>query len=134
MSKINNFKRISTSEYSGEDAQMIQTLASSLNPFMREVTDAINGGLDFENLDQNLLQIEVTVNTNGTPLSNQWNVGRTSVQGFNVISARAVNDPNKFATGVPFISFTPTGSQVININNISNLPANTRFLLTIIVY
>jgi hypothetical protein len=134
MAKINSFRRISSSDYAGENAQMVESLASSLNPFMREVTDAINGGLDFENLNQNILEIEVTVDSLGVPLNKQWNVGKASVSGFNVINARNLVNTGSYPTGVPFISFTPTGSNVININNISNLPANTKFLLTVIVY
>lgn len=134
MAKINNFRRISTAEYDGENAQMIETLASSLNPFMREVTDAINGQIDFDNLKQNIIQFEATVDSAGTPKTNQLNVGVTSLSGLQVISARTSTNSNIYPTGTPFISFTPTGSSVITINNISGLPANTKFLLTVIVY
>lgn len=135
MAKINNFRRISTSEYAGENAQMIETLAESLNPFMREVTDAINGQIDFENLAQNIIQFEATVDANGIPVTKQLNTGKLgALSGFSVINARNITNPASYATGQPFISFTPTGSQVININNISNLPANEKFLLTVIVY
>lgn len=134
MAKINNYRRISTSEYAGENAQMIETLAASLNPFMREVTDAINGQLDFENLSQDILEFEITVNENGVPQTQQLNAGRANVQGFNVISARSTVNPSSYPTGQPFISFTPTGGNVININNISNLPANEKFLIKAIVY
>lgn len=134
MAKINNYRRISTSEYSGENAQMIQTLANSLNPFMREVTDAINGNLDFDNLNQNVIEFEVTVDATGIPQNRQVNIGRSAIQGLSVISARSVNNPSVFPTGQPFISFTPTGSNIITVNNISSLPANERFLIKAIVY
>lgn len=134
MAKINNFRRISTSEYSGEIQPAIETLAASLNPFMREVTDAINGGLDFDNLSQNIIQFEAIVDATGKPNSNQVNVGKSSISGFQVISARNLTNSGSYPSGSPFISFTPTGSTVVNINNISNLPANEKFLLTVIVY
>lgn len=134
MAKINNYRRISTSEYSGENAQMIQTLAETLNPFIREVTDVINGNIDFENLNQNIIQFEISVNSEGVPQTKQLNIGRSSFSGFNVINARNLTNPTTFPTGQPFISATPTGSQVVNINNISNLPANDKFLMTVIVY
>ena len=134
MAKINNYRRISTSEYSGENAQMIDTLASTLNPFMREVTDVINGGIDFQNLKQNIIQFEVTVDSTGKPNTDQVNVGLSTIQGLQVISARNLTNTGSYPTGTPFISFTPTGSNVIKVNNISNLPANEKMLLTVIVY
>jgi|11_taG_2_1085331.scaffolds.fasta_scaffold01946_3 hypothetical protein len=134
MAKINSFRRISTSEYAGENAQMIETLASSINPFMREVTDALNGGLDFENLEQSIIEFEISVDASGVPQTKQINVGKANIQGFSVISARSTTNPSSFPTGQPFISFTPTGSTVINVNNISNLPANEKFLIKAIVY
>lgn len=134
MAKINNYRRILTSEYSGESAEMISTLASTLNPFIREVTDAINGQLDFENLSQDILEFEVTVDSSGVPQTRQLNAGRANIQGFSVISARSTTNPSSYPTGQPFISFTPTGNNVININNISNLPANEKFLVKAIVY
>lgn len=134
MAKINNYRRISTSEYSGENAQMIETLASSLNPFMREVTDVINGNIDFDNLNQNIIEFEVTVNASGIPQNKQLNAGSSNVKGFNVISAINVSNKEIYPTAHPFISFTPTGNSVVNINNISGLPANEKFLIRTIVY
>lgn len=134
MAKINNYRRISTSEYAGENAQMIQTLAETINPFMREVTDVINGNIDFDNLNQNIIEFEISVDSSGVPQTKQLNIGKSSFSGFNVINARNLTNPSIYPTGQPFISATPTGSQVINLNNISNLPANNKFLITAIVY
>lgn len=134
MARINNFTRISTSEYSGEIQPAIETLAASLNPFMREVTDVINGNIDFENLSQNIIQFEVIVDSIGKPNTNQVNIGKSIVSGLQVIAARNLTNSGSYPSGAPFISFTPTGSNIIYINNISNLPANEKILLTVVVY
>ena len=134
MGKISNFRKISPSEYTEEDAQTIETLASSLNPFLREVNDVINGNVDFDNLKQNIIQFETIVDATGTPNVEQVNVGTSSITGLYVISARNTVNSSSYPTGTPFISFTPTGTNVISINNISSLPANEKFLLTVIVY
>jgi hypothetical protein len=135
MANISNYKKISTTDYEGEDAEMIETLAANLNPFLREVNDVINGNIDFDNLKQNIIQFETTVDATGKPNSNQVNVGvTTGVTGLQVISARSSVNTSSYPTGSPFISFTPSGSNVIIINNISGLPANEKFLLTVIVY
>lgn len=135
MAKISNYKRITYEDYSEESAEMMEDLSDILNPFMREVTDAINGNLDFENLDQNTIEFQVSVDSSGKPNNNKLNVQKSSVKGMTVISARNLSNSSVYANGQPFISFSPTTTQnVITINNISNLPANNTFLLTIIVY
>ena len=134
MAKIPNFERISTGDFSAENSQDMRQLAEILNPFIRDVTDVINGNLDFENLSQNIIQFEVTVNVDGVPQNKQVNIGNSRFNGFSVINARNLTNPSIYPTGQPFISAVPTGSQVVNVNNISNLPANNKFLLTVIVY
>lgn len=134
MARIPNYRRISTGDFSADNSQDMGQLAEILNPFMRDVTDVINGQIDFENLNQNIIQFEVTVDSNGVPQNKQVNVGNSTFNGFSVINARNVTNPSIYPTGQPFISAVPTGSQVVNVNNISNLPANNKFLLTVIVY
>lgn len=135
MAKISPNRRISAEDYEGENQQLIESLAYNLNPFMQEVTDAINGNLDFENLAANRLQAVISVDAKGKPLSgDQVNTGVTNPSGFQVISAVNQTNPAVYPSGQPFISFSPQGNGIVKINNISNLPANNRFLLTIVVY
>lgn len=135
MARISNVRRISTEDYQGEDQQLIERLALNLNPFMQEVTDVVNGKLDFDNLSFNIIQATFTVDSNGTPVgTNQLNTGVTNPTGFQVISARNNVNSIAYAEGQPFISFTPQGNGIVKIENISNLIANNSFLLTIVVY
>jgi len=134
MAKIPNYRRISTGDFSAENSQDMNQLAEILNPFMRDITDVINGNIDFENLNQNIIEFETTVDANGIPQNKQINIGNSTFKGFNVINARNLTNPSVYPTGQPFISASPTGNQVVNINNISNLPANNKFLITAIVY
>jgi len=135
MAKINNYKAISYTDYSEEAAELMEDLADILNPFMREVTDAINGNIDFDNLQQNIVELQVTVNSSGVPNVTRLNVGRSSIKGLDVINARNLTNSSVYPTAKPFISFSPTtSSNVITLNNISGLPSGNRFALTIIVY
>lgn len=134
MAKISDYKRITYTEYSEEAAQIMEDLSEILNPFMREVTTVINGNLDFENLQQNIVQYEVTVDSKGVPNNNKLRVSKNTINGLSVISARNLSNSSTYATSQPFISFSPPSNNVITINNISGLPVNNKFLLTIIVY
>lgn len=136
MARISNFRRISTEDYQGEYQQLIEKVALNLNPFMQEVVDVVNGQLDFDNLQQNIITANFQVNSNGVPIgTNQLNTqGINQPRGFQVISARNTQNPADFPSGQPFISFTPQGNSIVQINNISNLTANQTYQLTIIVY
>ena len=134
MARINNYKRISLDGFSGENAQLIRCLGDILNPFMREVTDVINGNIDFDNLSQNVITLEVTVDSNGKPVSNQINSGVTNPKGFQVIRAINNTNPAVTVTGQPFIVFSPQGNEIVSVSKITNLQANNKYLLTIVVY
>ena len=134
MSKINNYRRIALGDFAGNPEEAMRILSEILNPFMREVTDVINGNLDFENLAQNILQIEVTVDSNGKPVSNQIQTGIVNPQGFQVIRAINNTDPSAQMSGQPFITYSPLGNGIVNVSKITNLVANNNYTLTILVY
>lgn len=134
MARINNYKAISYSDYTEEAAELMEDLADILNPFMREVTDVINGNIDFENLNQTVIELEVKVDSNGTPSVKTFNVGSNSIKGLDVISARNQSNSSTYPTSKPFISYDITSGNTITLRNISGLPANNVFLLNILVY
>lgn len=134
MAKISNYKAISYSDYSEEAAEIMEDLADILNPFMREVTDAVNGNLDFENLSQNIIEIQVTVDSNGIPNLKKINVGKKSVKGLQVINTRNLTKTTTYPSSTPFISHLSNGDGTVTLNHISGLPSNNKFVLTIIVY
>lgn len=135
MAKISNYKAISYDDYSEEAAEIMEDLADILNPFMREVTDVINGNIDFDNLRQSIIELQVTVDGNGKPNVSSLNVGSSSIKGLDVISARNLTNNSTYPTSKPFITYTPSSSgNTITLNNISGLPSNNRFLLNILVY
>jgi hypothetical protein len=135
MAKISNYKAISYDDYSEEAAEIMEDLADILNPFMREVTDVINGNIDFDNLRQSIIELQVTVDGNGKPNVSSLNVGSSSIKGLDVISARNLTNNSTYPTSKPFITYTPSSSgNTITLNNISGLPSNNKFLLNILVY
>lgn len=135
MAKISNFRRISAEDYTGDNQQLIEKIGYNLNPFMQEVTDVINGNLDFANLSFNIIEVILTVDSNGTPVgTDQINTGVANPNGFNVISARNNVNSIVYPKGQPFISFTPQGNGIVKVENISNLTANTPYTLKLIVY
>jgi hypothetical protein len=134
--QLDNVVYINASDYPEEMRDAIDTLGGNLNSFMEQVVELSRGNIDFDNTSQELIILDITVGSSGLP-SSTVNI-RTNKKpvplGFHVISARNISAVNSFPTGTPFISFTPKGNFLTEINHISSLPANQKFRLTVIVY
>jgi hypothetical protein len=125
MAKIQT-KKINVNDFSSTNKSDIERLGRSLNPFFDEVTKAISKQLSFE-----YLFFEVTVDASGTPTS-QVNVptSLSAVQG--MICVSATNSNGSVPNSMPFISFN-LSKNVIQVNVVKGLPANTKFSLTVMV-
>lgn len=131
MPRIDNVKRIKIEDFPADQQELGSRIAEVYNFFAEQVTNVLNGNVDFENLNENILTFEVTVNSSGTPIDNNRFLSSTGLQGVTVIRAINLTNSINFPTGTPFVSFTASGTGVYTINNISNLPANNKFRLTL---
>lgn len=137
MAKAPQKRYIDSASVDEELRPAVDLLADILNVFMEEVENAFTNRIDFENLNQYEKQLQIRVDANGTPIfggtfRNEL-TDRKSVSGTLVIKAQDINQPNNYVSGTPFISFTEA-DRVVTIKNITNLDANTDYLLTIIVF
>lgn len=113
----------------------VETLAYPINSFMEQTASALDGNLDFRNLNQEIITIDVTTDVNGIPnITTQYKSNlKTRVIGHTCINAinrkSALNTP----TGTPFITFV-LKTPLILINKVTNLQADERYTLTLISY
>jgi len=128
--------KISAEDYPDEFQEAIGILADTYNPFVDELETILNGNIDFENLNQITFQIEITVDSTGKPISGGKATlsGKNQPLGLQVIKAQNLTSSNTYPTSQPFISYTPSGTGIIQFNNISGLQANNKYRLTIIAY
>lgn len=134
--QLDNVRVINPADYPEDMQETMDILGGNLNDFMQQVVELSRGNIDFDNTSQELLTIDVTVGENGIPI-NTLNIRTTKKvipRGFQVVSARSMVSTTSYPTGSPFISFTPKGNFLTEINHITSLPANQKFRLTIIVY
>lgn len=135
MTRLSNVKRIITEDFEPQYQTLISRLGFVLNEFMSDTVDIVNGNIDFDNLAQNLLSFEVTVNSSGVPLkSTDINVSKNNPQGIQVIRVQALTATNTFPTSTPFVSYTPKGNNIVSVSNISGLQPNIKYKVTVIVY
>lgn len=136
MAKLSNYRRIVTNDYKAEDRDLVDRMALSINNGFDPLYFALNKRLTLsDNMLATVKDVEVKVDSNGTPLiTTSFKLDADyQVAGCQVILAQNLVNSNVYPTGQPFISFTQNGSNVF-INNITNLQANTRYLVRIVAY
>lgn len=133
MATIDNVRRIIREDFEPEYHQLIDKLAYVLNTHMEQVTDQINGKLDFTNLNQELLTVRLTVDSAGLPIGNT-KIRSTVLNAKGLIVVKATNKTNGtvFPTATPFITFVSTG-LIIDIKDITGLQTDNEYELSIVV-
>lgn len=133
--KLSQLTRIVEEDFPQESRDIIQKLARALNPFLEQISQAMTKNIDYDNLNRELITFTVTVDSNGVPIGTnelKHNL-KTKPKGFLCISARNVSGNIGYPTGTPFVSFdfTQNDNSVIKVNNVSGLPTNVKFELTL---
>lgn len=128
-----DLKRIIKEDFPSEYQEVIDKLAYPINSGFEQIQRGLDGQLDFANLNQEVINLDVTVNASGEPvvLTQYRSTLRTTVLGNSVIGASNLSVPQNTPTGQPFITFAQNGNQ-IRVNKITNLQPNERYLLTVI--
>lgn len=126
-------KRFKAEDFAAEDQELVGRIGDVYNNFADNVAQAINGSLNIDNFQEEIRTLDVEVNSSGTPTVNlDLTFSKLSrINGIIVLRAQAVNNTSLFVTSAPFVSFVQTGSRKITIQNITGLPANTKFQLTL---
>lgn len=134
MARLNNVKRIITEDFEPQYQTLISRLGYVLNQFMSDTVNIVNGNIDFDNLNQNLIEFDISVDNTGKPIKvSSINVGKTNPRGLTVIRVQSLTNSTSYPTSTPFISYTPIGNNSVTINNITGLQPNITYKLTVIV-
>lgn len=125
-------RKINTEDYEAQYSSLVTRLAYALNPFIDEVVDNLENGIDFNNLARNLITINIQIDGSGNITSgNRVNVGVTNPPGLNVVKVINLTNSRIYPTSAPFISFTPIENGIINIDNITGLTGGNNYQITI---
>lgn len=136
MPKLPSYRRINTNDYSEEYKQLIETLASTLNPGIEVLFEAFNGKVSFrDNISSIIKEIEVEVDASGKPKNKASfkvdNAQGSRLEGIMVIKAENLTNSTIYPNSGVLLSYTETVNEVI-INNIAGLPANNIFRLKLV--
>lgn len=135
MAKIDNIKRILKEDFPENSRETVDKMGYVINNFMEQVISAFNKNINFDNLNQEIKDISVTVNGSGIPTidTNFKNNLITKVKGIQVILAENQTNTTSYPTSCPFISFTEN-NKIVTIRHISGLQANNKYKLRIITF
>lgn len=132
MARIQIPKKIRTEDFKPENQEMAEKFAEVYNDFADGVYQTLTKGIDYENLRRQITVLTVTMDKTGkvaqTPEIKLNILGR--VLGAQVLNAININNVNIYPTTAPFISFS-TNSNILRILNITGLPANSQWQLTL---
>lgn len=132
--RLNNPKQIRAEDFSDELQEDMAVLGGILNPFMQEVFELSDGRIGFENLSFILKKIDVEVDANGVPkVVDKINTGKEKVNAIIVVRAVSLFSAEVYPTGQPWVNYTEKGNKVVDIVNITGLPADNKFRLTLFI-
>lgn len=130
MSKIEAPKRIRAEDYDKDDRALISRLSPSVNDFQESVYQLLNGKIDFDNLAQKIVDVDVQIDGTGL-LVNRPQIKSGLIKkviGIQCITAINLINPAIYPNNQPFISFT-INSDIITILNVSGLQNNSKYTL-----
>lgn len=122
MARIPDLRQITKEDFDQKDQKLIDKLAFPINNFMQQVIGVLKNGVDFNNLNQQLLTVTVSVDATGFPVNTVQfkSTLTTKVAGLICINAVNTSSTIRYPEAQPFISWSQNNS-VITLNNISGL-------------
>jgi hypothetical protein len=131
--QLSTIKQIIVEDFPSDSREVVEKLASSLNPFFDQIGQILNKNVSIDNLSQEIKTFTVEVDATGKPkttTSIKYSL-KSTPQGIVCIRAIAAQS-GIYPTSSPFISFDiDSTTNTLTIKNITGLPANTKFSLSI---
>lgn len=133
MAKIQAPKPIRIEDYPPDQKELIDKLSGSINDFQNDVYIVLNGGIDYTNMNRQLVEnVIVNIDSMGkvinSPLIKHNLQGR--IKGLIVVSAINQNNLNTYPISTPFISYT-LDTNLIKILNVTGLQSSSKYALNI---
>lgn len=127
MARIPDLKNIITEDFDDKDQDLINKLAFPINNFMQQVINVLKNGVDFNNLNQQIVTFTLTVDSAGKPTTSVQFRNKLNTKLIGIVCINAINTSSiqRFPVATPFISFSED-ARLVTINNIVGLgvPSN----------
>ena len=135
MAKITNFQSLVKENFPSKYSDLLDVIGTPFNNLGQQVVNLLNNNqvTVTDNLNMQYKTLTVTVDSNGKPLQSLTYLSTlsTKTQGLIVVSAVNLTNSTVYPTGQPFCSWADN-SKTVTISNITGLPANNQFQLTVL--
>jgi len=132
MAKIEIPSKIRAENFKEDERGVASGIGAIYNQFVDQIYFLVNGGLDFENLNRQLVTVIVTMDSTGKVVNSpavRYSL-RSRVQGVNCVKAVCLSSNTLTPLSQPFITFGLNLNTLI-ITNITGLQADTQYELTL---
>lgn len=132
MGKIQAPKEICREDFGPEYQELVEKL-SSINTFQGDVYTVLNGGIDYTNMNRQLVEnVIVNIDSLGKVVNSPQIRHRLKGQIKGLIVVSAINQKNlqSYPTSTPFITYT-LDTNLIKIVNVTGLPASSQWALNV---
>ena len=129
-----NVRRLRTEDFKPEERDLISRVSYALNEFIDQTIFLLNKRIDFKNLNQQYVQVDVSINSAGnlvSPITIKSELNGRAI-GVQVINATNNVDTNVIPTSMPFVQFT-INTGIIKILNVSGLQTNSQYKLSLLI-
>lgn len=132
MARPPDLKRLAKEDFPQDDQELVGKLAFPINAFFEQVRNALNKNLNFDNLNQEIITLTVTVVSGIPTMKTQFKSNiKGNVQGIIVVYASNLTTPGMYPTSCPFITSAQNGG-LVTINHISGLQDNQEYRLKLL--
>lgn len=132
MSKIQTPKKIRVEDFDAEQQELIRGIGFVINPFMDEVYLILTNNIDFNNLNRELVEIDLNIDSSGNliNLPQIKNKVISKVRGINILKATNLVNPTIYPSSSPFLSWSVNG-DILNILNVTGLQNSSQYRLLV---
>jgi hypothetical protein len=139
MGKIEAPKRVRAEDFDKEDRNLVGKLGGIINDFQENVYQTLSNNIDFSNLAQSIVDVEVRRDSNASPGVTLQTIPQVKtnlnrkVRGVICISATNLSDLSVVPTSQPFVTFGITGTNIISIEKVSGLQPDSIYSLRLLL-
>lgn len=130
--KIRIPDKLRVEDFDSDSQELIGRIAKVYNQFTDSVYQVLDGNIDFSNLSRQITTVDIITDATGklvNPPKIKINLP-TKVNGLHCISAINLKKSSVYPTSAPFISYS-INNYILTIENVSGIPVNSEFRLTI---
>lgn len=129
MPTIDNTRRLLADDFSEEERELITKIGELYNYTIENITNVVNGQLDYANLAKASVSVNLTIGANGIPTVGAEFNAPPNMIGCQVLRAVNTSNAGRFPTNAPFVTFTRQQSGTYRIQHVTGLHEGDSYTL-----